>query len=63
MSPEAEDRNTCRPCRGTGKLISSLGGEPHEVECPWCGGSGRYVPGRDAQEAGPADSETGPEAP
>ncbi len=40
----------CNPCRGTGCLISGLGGEPHEVVCPWCGGSGHRIPGRDAQE-------------
>jgi hypothetical protein len=45
-----EDRGVCTPCRGTGRLISGLGGEPHEVTCPWCGGSGRFEPGTDAQE-------------
>jgi len=44
-----EDRSTCTPCRGTGRLQSALGGEVHEVTCPWCGGSGRFVAGRDAQ--------------
>ena len=29
------------------------------VACPWCGGSGRFAPGRDAQEAGPADPQGG----
>jgi DnaJ-class molecular chaperone len=55
MTPDgqdAEDRSTCTPCRGTGKLSSSLGGAPHEVTCPWCGGSGRFQSGRDAQAAG-----------
>ena len=45
-----EDRSVCTPCRGTGRLQSNLGGQPHEVTCPWCGGSGRFEPGRDAQE-------------
>ena len=46
-------RAGCTACRGTGKVISSLGGNAHEVTCPWCGGSGRFEPGRDAQsEAG-----------
>jgi DnaJ-class molecular chaperone len=49
MSAE-EDRSVCTPCRGTGRLMSNLGGEPHEVTCPWCDGSGRFDPGRDAQE-------------
>ena len=47
----AEDaRSVCSPCRGTGRLVSNLGGQPHEVSCPWCGGTGRFEPGRDAQE-------------
>jgi DnaJ-class molecular chaperone len=48
------DRSECSPCRGTGRVISNLGGEPHEVTCPWCDGSGKFVPGRDAQQF-PAD--------
>lgn len=58
MSANAgEDRGTCTPCRGTGRLVSTLGGDAHEVTCPWCGGSGRFQPGRDAQEAGPAEAQ------
>jgi len=38
------------PCRGTGTLSSGLGGEPHPVSCPWCRGTGRRIPGIDAQE-------------
>lgn len=49
MSAE-EDRSVCSPCRGTGRLVSNLGGEPHEVACPWCGGTGRFEAGRDAQQ-------------
>jgi len=49
-----DDRRQCTACRGTGRVISGLGGTPHEVECPWCGGSGAFVPGRDAQ-ASPAE--------
>jgi hypothetical protein len=37
-------------CRGTGRVISGLGGTPHEVVCPWCEGSGHRIPGIDAQE-------------
>jgi hypothetical protein len=37
------------PCRGTGKVISNLGGEPSTVTCPWCDGGGVRVPGSDAQ--------------
>lgn len=51
MAEADEDRSTCSPCRGTGKVISGLGGTPHEITCPWCGGTGRFQPGRDAQDA------------
>lgn len=40
----------CMPCRGTGQVISNLGGEPSKVTCPWCGGSGVRRSGVDAQE-------------
>jgi len=43
------DRSECTPCRGTGRVISGKGGTPHAVTCPWCGGDGRFHPGRDAQ--------------
>ncbi|HEX4805092.1 MAG TPA: hypothetical protein VFU94_04255 [Conexibacter sp.] len=51
---DARDETTCRPCRGTGTVISGLGGEQRRVTCPWCGGSGVRDPARDAQEAGVA---------
>ena len=54
---KTDDRGTCTPCHGTGKVISALGGEQHEVNCPWCGGTGRFQPGRDAQES-PAERDT-----
>jgi hypothetical protein len=37
------------PCRGTGKLISNLGGNESTVTCPWCAGSGTRRRGIDAQ--------------
>jgi hypothetical protein len=41
-------------------VISGLGGDPHPVTCPWCGGSGAFQAGRDAQtepaETGAADA-------
>jgi DnaJ-class molecular chaperone len=53
-----EDRSKCTPCRGTGTVQSSLGGTAHEVTCPWCGGSGQFTAGRDAQaEQGGAEAE------
>jgi hypothetical protein len=37
------------PCRGSGKLVSNLGGSPSAVPCPWCEGGGVRIPGIDAQ--------------
>jgi hypothetical protein len=56
MAPDKDDarqdaRGTCTPCRGTGQLVSGLGGNPHTVKCPWCAGSGAFAAGRDAQQA------------
>jgi DnaJ-class molecular chaperone len=56
---DERDETTCRPCRGTGAVISGLGGEPRRVTCPWCGGSGMRDPARDAQEAGAAQRAAG----
>jgi hypothetical protein len=36
-------------CRGTGRVISNLGGAPSDLACPWCAGSGERQPGIDAQ--------------
>ena len=41
----------CAPCRGTGRVISNLGGSPSSVTCPWCEGGGTQIPGHDAQAA------------
>ncbi|HWE08737.1 MAG TPA: hypothetical protein VG325_05260 [Solirubrobacteraceae bacterium] len=50
--PSAEaGAQPCTACRGTGRLISGLGGEPHQVTCPWCQGTGVRIPGIDAQQA------------
>lgn len=56
---EESGSGICMPCRGTGQLISTLGGEPHPVQCPWCRGSGERIPGIDAQEA-PAEAAAPP---
>jgi hypothetical protein len=32
-------------------VVSNLGGTAHEVTCPWCEGSGLFIPGHDAQAA------------
>jgi DnaJ-class molecular chaperone len=57
---EAPADRPCPPCRGTGTVISNLGGSPSEVPCPWCDGSGLLLVGHDAQAArrGERDGET-----
>jgi len=40
----------CMACRGSGRVISNLGGTPSTVECPWCGGSGMRPAEVDAQQ-------------
>jgi hypothetical protein len=37
------------PCRGSGQVISNLGGTPRAVSCPWCGGGGVRLASVDAQ--------------
>jgi DnaJ-class molecular chaperone len=39
----------CSACRGSGIVISNLGGEPHEQQCPWCDGGGVILRDHDAQ--------------
>jgi DnaJ-class molecular chaperone len=46
-----DDRERCHACRGTGQVISGLGGTTHPVECPWCEGTGRFIPDHDARAA------------
>jgi hypothetical protein len=48
------------PCRGTGKVISNLGGAPSSVTCPWCDGSGVRAGGSDAQSKWLGDDAPGP---
>jgi hypothetical protein len=51
----------CMPCRGTGQVISNLGGTPSLVTCPWCGGRGQRLPDVDAQSGWLAkQAQTGP---
>jgi hypothetical protein len=38
-------------CRGSGKVISHLGGTPESIACPWCDGSGKRLTEHDAQAA------------
>ena len=48
---DAYDPERCSACRGTGKVKSGKAGDPPEVTCPWCEGTGRFIPGHDAQAA------------
>jgi DnaJ-class molecular chaperone len=48
---ETPEPQPCLACRGTGKVISNLGGSPSTVTCPWCEGTGQFIPDHDAQAA------------
>jgi DnaJ-class molecular chaperone len=50
-TPDVDDPQPCTVCRGTGTLISNLGGSPSQVTCAWCEGTGTFLPGHDAQTA------------
>lgn len=64
---EEFEMESCRACKGSGKVISNLGGETKEVECPWCEGTGKFQgPEHDAQAKAPgggAKAESTPEKP
>lgn len=51
-TPDVDEPVACTVCRGTGTLISNLGGSPSNVTCAWCEGTGTFIPDHDAQEAG-----------
>jgi hypothetical protein len=47
---EAAGPEPCSPCRGTGTVISNLGGKRSEKTCQWCDGGGTRLPSEhDAQ--------------
>jgi hypothetical protein len=54
-------------CRGTGRVISNLGGTAATVACPWCDGRGVRSADIDAQarwlgdEASPEEPDSSPE--
>ena len=45
----SEAPRECMACRGSGQVISNLGGTPSNLTCPWCAGVGVRVAGIDAQ--------------
>ena len=51
VKDDGHEPRECMPCRGTGQVMSSLGGSAHQINCPWCEGSGLRVAGVDAQAA------------
>jgi DnaJ-class molecular chaperone len=55
--PETPEPVPCTVCRGTGTLISNLGGSPSTVSCAWCEGTGTFLPEHDAQAARRAAAE------
>jgi hypothetical protein len=52
-SDEVNEPQACMPCRGTGQVISNLGGTTAKVPCPWCDGGGVRLTGIDAQAGWP----------
>jgi DnaJ-class molecular chaperone len=47
--PTPDEAPRCPPCRGTGRVVSRLGGSNATITCPWCEGTGHVLPGHDAQ--------------
>ena len=58
QADESHGPRQCMPCRGSGRVISNLGGTTSTVTCPWCTGGGVRLPDVDAQ-AGWSDASTG----
>ena len=49
QAPASHGPRECMACRGSGQVISSLGGTPAKLECPWCAGGGVRLTDVDAQ--------------
>jgi DnaJ-class molecular chaperone len=62
-STGAEEASPCMPCRGTGKVVSTLGGTAGDVDCPWCEGTGTFIAEHDAQARWRDEADTGATAP
>jgi hypothetical protein len=48
-------------CRGSGQVISNLGGTPSQLTCPWCGGGGMRLTEVDAQARWPQNAAAEPQ--
>jgi hypothetical protein len=59
LAGASHEPRECMPCRGSGQVISNLGGTPSKVTCPWCGGGGVRLPGVDAQAHWPREQGAG----
>jgi hypothetical protein len=44
-----DQERECMACRGSGSVVSNLGGTESKVTCPWCRGTGRRLGDIDAQ--------------
>jgi hypothetical protein len=63
-APESADAaagRPCAPCRGTGRVLAQVSGALEPSVCPWCEGSGRFLPDHDAQLATPEARDLGEE--
>jgi len=54
-SDAAPEPRECMACRGSGNVISNLGGSASTVTCPWCEGDGVRLPDVDAQARWPRE--------
>jgi hypothetical protein len=62
QAPATHGPRECMACRGSGQVISNLGGTPSMLTCPWCEGGGSRLPEVDAQARWPPPAEAGAEA-
>ena len=59
LTEATHEPRECMACRGTGRVVSNLGGTPSTVQCPWCEGSGLRQAEIDAQAHwGPQEGES-----
>jgi DnaJ-class molecular chaperone len=49
QAPASHGPRECMACRGSGQVISSLGGTPSKLTCPWCEGAGVRIADINAQ--------------